>query len=366
MNEDKEGSRKTNKWLIILVILLFAFLGFYLYNQYSFLFLQPNQGTLDNREATEETAENGETSNSEENEEVNTEGDQQTTNEQEIKDKNQQATTGDKKEEVTNEEEPKASEDSETTDTQTDKLKNDTGEEVEKKQEEQVVKEDQDRKEDGKFNREVDLLIIGQDQKKDVKEGNVQSDSIILANLKPEEKALTITAVPSHKEYKGHKLQTYDREQLMKSMDEITGINPDYYFVIDYEGFKNIVNLIGGLEVTLDDDFEVPDLGLFLKKGNNLLSGQEALNYARYFDSTEEEFTRIKRQQQVMKSFADKIFQKNTLLNIPRLYKTVIQTIKNVNTNFDYDLAIEAYNFISNSNDFDIKYDVLEIKDSRN
>lgn len=212
-----------------------------------------------------------------------------------------------------------------------------------------------------RFEQEINLLIMGFDNKDDVQVDKVNVDSIIIAKLKPDIKKLTITVVPTVIEYKEKKLQNYEREEIINIIDDIVGTAPEYYISIDYEGFKNIVNLISGIEIELKEEFEVPELGLYLKKGNNLLSGQEALNYFRYYDQTKNEMTRINRQQQIIKGFTKKMFQKNTLFNIPKLYRTIVETIKNINTNLDYNLAIEAYNFINNNDDFTIEYEVFRI-----
>src|SRR6056297_107167 len=386
MSEDKEDSRNTNKWIIILTILILAFLGFYFYNQYGYLLLEPKQESLEvsnNQQDIDQTKENSNNSVDHEESEASINGDNNKTNGTSSNQDSQVTDSDLSKEETENgvmdlEDNNQNSEEKITeksSDEKTDvnqKNNGDTNNVIEQNDQEDstqvtstqdINNNEQIRDSNGNLAREIDLLIIGQDKKENVEEGKVQSDSIILANLKPNRKILSLTAVPSHKEYQGHKLQYYNKDQLMNIMYEITGINPDYYFVIDYEGFKNIVNLISGVEVNINKEFEVPELGLYLKEGNNLLSGQEALNYARYYDPNENELTRIKRQKQVMQGFANKIFQKNTLLDIPRLYKTIVQTIRNVKTNFDYDLAIESYNFIRNSSDFKINYDVLEIYD---
>ncbi|MFO7815561.1 MAG: LCP family protein [Halanaerobiales bacterium] len=257
MNENKEESKNTKKWIIILIILVVSLLGFYGYNYFSLFFGEANL---------------------------------------------------------------------------------------------------QDR-----FNEEVNLLVIGQDNEDSVEEGTTHSDSIMLINLKPGDQNIDIIAVPSQEKYKDRKLKEYNREQLMDIMSSISDVNPNYYFVIDYEGFKNIVNLMSGIEIELEEEFQIPELGLYLKEGNNLLSGQEALNYARYYDHNKDELNRVSRQRKIIEGFSDKIFQQNSLLNIPRLYRTVMETVKNVNTNLDYDLAIEAYNFISNSEDFNVEYEILDL-----
>ncbi len=216
-----------------------------------------------------------------------------------------------------------------------------------------------------RFNREVNLLVIGQDSEENVDKNTVQSDSIMLVNLSPNDRRLNIIAVPSHKKYKDKNLKEYNKDQLMEIMADISGIKPNYYFVIDYEGFKNIVNLMSGIEIELDEEFKVPELGLYLKEGTNLLSGQEALNYARYYNHNKDELNRISRQKKVINGFSDKVFQKNSLLNIPKLYRTVMETVKNVETNLDYDLAIEAYTFINNSENFNIEYQIMELENSK-
>lgn len=215
-----------------------------------------------------------------------------------------------------------------------------------------------------RFNKEINLLVVGQDSEESVDKGTIQSDSILLVNLKPNNKKLNIITVPSHKKYNDKRLKEYNKEQLMEIMGSISDVKPNYYFVIDYNGFKNIVNLMSGIEVELEEDFKISELGLYLNEGKNLLSGQEALNYARYYNHNKDELNRISRQKKVINGFTDKVFQKNSLLNIPKLYRTVIETVKNVETNLDYDLAIKAYKFINNNEDFNIEYQILELKNT--
>ncbi len=424
MDDKKEGSKNIKIWIILLVLLLIAMMGFYLYNNYSYLFLQEqkenadvktNQEKNEQEDIDEETPDKnslvededeggsqGDTKEEPAVEEKSTQKSQQVAEDQATQDSqspvedqttknNQEKDTeeivqekaDDTKQQNVQESEVKIDQEiseeedvdkvSQLTDQQEEKKSDDEKiEESEQESTEQVKKDihngenkenllddkDSITRENG-FKREIYLLLIGQDQESNVKEGKVQSDSIILANLLPDQKTLVINAISSHEEYKGKRLLEFNKDQLLNIMNDIIGIVPEYYFVIDYEGFQNIVNFIGGVEVKLEEDFTVPELGLFLKKGANLLSGQEALNYVRYYDANENKLTRINRQQQVVKSLVNKVFQRNTLLDIPTLYRTVVETIKSVQTNLDYNLAVEAYNFIRNSDDFDIEYEVL-------
>ena len=428
MDDKKEGSKNIKIWILLLILLFIALMGFYLYNNYGFLFLKEQKEDSDMNTDQEKNEEDIDENTPDENiliENEDKEGLQGDTKaEPTVEDKSNQIsqqvaedqatqdgqlpgedlatqnnqekdTKGIVQEKVddtkqqNNVQENDVNIEQEVSEEEVDKVSKVTDQQEKKKSDNENIKENEQEsteqvkkdihngenkenllddkdniiQEDG-FKKEIYLLLIGQDQESNVKEGKVQSDSIILANLISDQKKLVINAISSHDEYKGNRLLEFNKDQLLNIINDITGIVPGYYFVIDYEGFQNIVNFIGGVEVKLEEDFTVPELGLFLKEGANLLSGQEALNYVRYYDPNENELTRINRQQQVTKSLVNKVFKRNTLLNIPTLYRTVLETIKSVQTNLDYKLAVEAYNFIRNSDDFDIEYEVLVINDN--
>jgi len=428
MDDKKEGSKNIKIWILLLILLFIALMGFYLYNNYGFLFLKEQKEDSDMNTDQEKNEEDIDENTPDENiliENEDKEGLQGDTKaEPTVEDKSNQIsqqvaedqatqdgqlpgedlatqnnqekdTKGIVQEKVddtkqqNNVQENDVNIEQEVSEEEVDKVSKVTDQQEKKKSDNENIKENEQEsteqvkkdihngenkenllddkdniiQEDG-FKKEIYLLLIGQDQESNVKEGKVQSDSIILANLISDQKKLVINAISSHDEYKGNRLLEFNKDQLLNIINDIIGIVPGYYFVIDYEGFQNIVNFIGGVEVKLEEDFTVPELGLFLKEGANLLSGQEALNYVRYYDPNENELTRINRQQQVTKSLVNKVFKRNTLLNIPTLYRTVLETIKSVQTNLDYKLAVEAYNFIRNSDDFDIEYEVLVINDN--
>lgn len=406
MSENKEESKKFSKWILFILILLIALLGFYIYNNFYYLssndqFTEKeisqqeegepsadnsteenqngNQTNQDNAKSTAEIEDNNEINGDNDNKIVESENDKTSlgnSDQEGVEQDLAKKSDGEETERVlqngqNNEEKINEIDESEKTVRENNKSTEKSNiEDIKNNDQSSVVREgmivrpkdliDENRKKETGFGRQIYLLLIGQDQESDVKEGKIQSDSIILANIEAERNELNLIAISSHEEYQGQRLLKYNRNQLMNLMGDFIGIEPQYYFVINYEGFKEIVNLIGGIEIEIEESFEVPDLGLYLKEGTNLLSGQEALNYVRYHNPEEKQFSRIRRQQQVIESFTDKIFQKNTLLDIPKLYGTVVESIRNVETNFDYELAVETYGFIRNSNDFDVNYKVLE------
>jgi len=94
----------------------------------------------------------------------------------------------------------------------------------------------------------------------------------------------------------------------------ITGKKINYYINIDFEGFKEIVDTLGWVEVTLEEnlvDYEYPDGNrgyktFILKKWTWNLDGEVALMYARSRHSTSD-FDRSLRQQQIISSLREKV-----------------------------------------------------------
>jgi LCP family protein required for cell wall assembly len=205
----------------------------------------------------------------------------------------------------------------------------------------------------------VNVLIVGLDDRDSVEKGEIEADSIVLVRLEAEKKILTFTAIPPNTKIDDESLKKISPEKMSEKIEEVIGVEPEYYFAIGYKGFEKVVDELSGIEVNLEEPLKVPDLGLYLKEGKNLLSGKEALNYSRWYDYTKDEKDRIKRQQQVLVGIVDKVLQSKTLLNIPKLYTTVIETFKSIETNLDQALISEVFEFLRNRNNMEINYKIF-------
>ena len=81
---------------------------------------------------------------------------------------------------------------------------------------------------------------------------------------------------------RGHKLThagIYGMDVLMGTLENLYGIDIDYYFRINFTGFVDVIDALGGVEVYSDYDFGVGDY--YYVQGMNALSGEEALAFAR-------------------------------------------------------------------------------------
>lgn len=125
------------------------------------------------------------------------------------------------------------------------------------------------------------------------------------------------------------------------TVENLLGIPIDYYANINFEGFQDFVDTIGGVTVNVEKDLSFRDritnTQFSLQAGEQKLSGIEALNYARFRGDGEGDFGRQRRQQQVIRAMVKETLQ---LKNVTKI-SSIIDVVKdNFQSNLGYtDLA---------------------------
>jgi len=131
--------------------------------------------------------------------------------------------------------------------------------------------------------------------------------------------------------------------QLTKdTISNILGIPIQYYVMIDFEGFKQIVDKIGGVDIYVDKaiyDPLYPDKNMkgyepfSIKAGQQHMNGEVALKYSRSRETTSD-FDRARRQQQVISAIKDKTLQAGILANPKKILDLVTIVGNHLRTNF--------------------------------
>lgn len=149
-------------------------------------------------------------------------------------------------------------------------------------------------------------------------------------------------------------------ELVEKTIENITDIDIDYWSVLSFEGFRKIIDAVGGINIMNERDifdprYPGPNFSYTtfeLEKGFHLLDGETALKYARMrHNDPEGDFGRAKRQQQVLQSTRNKIFSTGTLLNVISVNKLFEALGDNLKTNIRPE---EIGNFIELSKKIDM------------
>lgn len=102
----------------------------------------------------------------------------------------------------------------------------------------------------------------------------------------------------------------------VKTVEALTGIFIDHFAVIDFVGFRDMVDAVSGVPMCIPKDVYDPYSGTSLAAGAQVLDGTQALAYARMRHGdglSGSDLDRIDRQQQLLKNLASKILSAEML-----------------------------------------------------
>ena len=162
----------------------------------------------------------------------------------------------------------------------------------------------------------VNILLIGYDEG----DGNSRSDTILLCTFQKEKRQLILTSIlrdlyvsiPGHGKNRLNAAYAYGGRSLLKqTLEENLDITIDTSLEVDFSGFAEIVDLLGGVEVELRQD-EAESINKStpgqLTEGHQKLSGKQALAYARIRKlDPDGDFSRTARQRRLLEAMLAKI-----------------------------------------------------------
>lgn len=215
----------------------------------------------------------------------------------------------------------------------------------------------------------LSFVIVGVDTRKNI--GMLNTDVLVVAVANPETQKMTMVSLPRdtrvempgypgyHKvnevfalgenirkdaESKGKPVTENGMTLLKKTLEAMLGIPIQHYVQLDFEGFTAVIDNLGGIQIEVDRDlvYELPKEGVYrnLKKGLQVLNGEQALGYVRHrldrrgeaYNSSD--FDRNRRQQQVIRAVVDKVVSMDGISNLT----TVLDTFgKHIRTDLSAD-----------------------------
>ncbi|WUO56920.1 LCP family protein [Streptomyces sp. NBC_00280] len=108
----------------------------------------------------------------------------------------------------------------------------------------------------------------------------------------------------------------------IRTVEMLTGIRIDHHMVVDFHGFKDIVDAVDGVEVCLAKPVDDREARLRLPAGRVTLDGEQALGYVRARKSlgNGSDTARMDRQQRFLGALVNKVQSDEVLLNPVKLY----------------------------------------------
>lgn len=126
-------------------------------------------------------------------------------------------------------------------------------------------------------------------------------------------------------------------------VSQINGVYVDAVVRVDFEGFKKLVDVMGGVDIYLPQPFIETEQwkgagGFSLPRGWNHLDGEKALFFVRSRFATSD-FDRARRQQEVVLALKQKIIDLGILSNPARIYRILDIIGNHVKTDFAFNVS---------------------------
>ena len=109
---------------------------------------------------------------------------------------------------------------------------------------------------------------------------------------------------------------------VQRTVESLTGLRIDHFVVLDFVGFVDMVDAVGGVRIYIPDPISDPNSRIYFETGCQTLSGKEALDYVRvrHGVGNGSDTGRIERQQAFMASLIQKVTSSGVLANPLSLY----------------------------------------------
>jgi len=187
------------------------------------------------------------------------------------------------------------------------------------------------------------VLMLGVDEREGDKG---RSDTIIVLTVNPNNNSVKMLSIPRDtrtniigkgKEDKiNHAFAFGGVPMAMDTVENFLDIPIDYYMQINMEGFKDIVDAVGGVEVQNNLDFTSNNF--HFAKGEITLNGEEALSFSRMrYEDPRGDFGRQSRQRQIIQAVINKGVSLSSLTNFSDI-STAIG--KNIKTNLTFEQIV--------------------------
>lgn len=107
----------------------------------------------------------------------------------------------------------------------------------------------------------------------------------------------------------------------LQQVEKLTGIRVDHFVVVDFNGFRGMVNAVDGVEICVPEEVNDTHGNIHLDAGRRVVKGKEALDYVRVRSgiSSNGDIGRMKRQQVFIASMVDRVMSAGVLARPDRL-----------------------------------------------
>ena len=194
-------------------------------------------------------------------------------------------------------------------------------------------------------------LVIGYDKRPGEARGSAsRSDTLMLIRVDPDREAVSMLSFPrdlsveipgcqGQPAFVGRINEAFtacDRKGSLETVKQLTGIPINYLITVNFQGFRDIVDDVGGVFMDVDHRYFNDNAGLGygqtydridLHPGYQRLTGVQALDYVR-FRHTDSDLYRNARQQEFVKAFKQQVSSFSSVTKIPAIVRAITEHVE--------------------------------------
>lgn len=225
------------------------------------------------------------------------------------------------------------------------------------------------------FNEPLTFLFLGVDSEGDGlnASSSFNGDTLMLMSINPKTLNAILLSIPrdtyvpiacnKNNYAKINSSAGFGTSCVISTINNLMGINIDYYVKINFKGVVDLVEAVEGIDVFVEaptytpnkykgkvceqnSDRQFGNKLVCMEPGLQTLNGEQALAYARcrhmYIGS---DLDRVRHQQQVVEALANKALHFSSIKDLQNILTAVS---KNISTNMDTDTMLSGYNVLKN------------------
>ena len=189
--------------------------------------------------------------------------------------------------------------------------------------------------EDGTVYERTNILLLGVDARPG--ETKSRTDTIIVASIDPKSQSVaflsiprdTLVDIPGHGENKINAANVLGGVDLTEQVvEELLGVQINYHVLTNFDGFKDIINTLGGVNLDVEKKMVLRKEKINLEPGLQKLDGDKALQYVRFRSDAMGDIGRTQRQQKFLKAIANEVLQLKTVVKLPKLVPQISDMVE--------------------------------------
>jgi LCP family protein required for cell wall assembly len=231
----------------------------------------------------------------------------------------------------------------------------------------------------------INILLVGMGG--EGHDGPNLTDTLILTSIRPSDNRVAmlsiprdlLVSVPNYGWRKINSVNAYGEMQAVgrggeltkKTIEGLLGIDIPYYIRIDFDGFRSIIDAVGGIDVYVETAFTDPTYPTYdhgvqaisFEEGWQHLDGEQALQFARSRHGNNGEgsdFARSRRQQKVLTALKNKFMSFKTFSSPSTITNTLSALQSNIATNLNIGEILRLAKMSRDVERDDIMHEVLD------